>query len=121
MQPAQPFFHRVVYQAVVDRAGCLPSSCHRLSQLFSPGRVIHKNCTITAQMRTYEFDMDLSAAKTRSIYEGQACYILVESDQGLKLQLPAANFRDYVTADGIQGRFNVKIDASNKIIELRKL
>ncbi len=72
-------------------------------------------------MRNYEFDMALSALKTRSIYEGHVGYILVESDQGLKLRLPAANFREYVTADEIQGRFNVKIDAKNKIIELRKL
>ena len=72
-------------------------------------------------MRNYEFDMALSALKTRSIYEGHVGYILVESDQGLKLRLPEANFREYVTADEIQGRFNVKIDAKNKIIELRKL
>ena len=72
-------------------------------------------------MRSYEFEMALSAAKTQSIYEGQVRYILVETDQGLKLQLPAANFRSYVTAAGIQGRFSVKIDASNKIIALRKL
>ncbi len=72
-------------------------------------------------MRSYEFEMALSVAKTQSIYEGQVRYILVETEQGLKLQLPAANFRSYVTATGIQGRFSVKIDASNKIIALRKL
>ncbi len=65
--------------------------------------------------------MALSAAETESIYRGQARYILVESDQGLKLQLPAANFRTYVTAEGIRGRFKVKIDAKNKILTLRKV
>jgi hypothetical protein len=72
-------------------------------------------------MRSFEFTLALSAQKTRSIYQGQARYILVESDQGLKLQLPAANFRDYVGADGIHGRFSVRIDAGNKILQLRKL
>jgi len=72
-------------------------------------------------MRSFEFKMALSAQKTEAIYRGRARYILVESDDGLKLQLPAANFRDYVTVDGIHGRFRVKIDANNKIVSLGKI
>ncbi len=72
-------------------------------------------------MHEFEFNMALSAQEIRSIYEGQARYILVDSDTGLKLQLPAVNFRNFVTTDGIHGRFSVTIDANNKIQELRKL
>jgi hypothetical protein len=72
-------------------------------------------------MPVFEFTMALSAPKTHSIYRGQARYILVASDQGLKLQIPAANFRGYVTRDGIHGRFRVEIDAHNKILLLRRL
>ncbi len=72
-------------------------------------------------MHTFEFDMALSALKTRAIYEGQARYILVESDQGVRLQLPASNFYRYVTSDGIQGRFSVDVDADHKIVALRRL
>ena len=71
-------------------------------------------------MRRFAFNMALSAEKTRSIYEGQARYILVETDEGLRLQLPAANFREFVSVNGIHGQFNVTIDADNKIIELRR-
>ena len=72
-------------------------------------------------MRKFDFHMALSAQKTRAIYEGQARYILVETDGGLKLQLPAANFYKYVTADGIQGRVSVKVDSDNKLIEMQKV
>ena len=72
-------------------------------------------------MPKFEFNMALSADEIRSIYEGQARYILVESAQGLKLQLPAVNFRSHVTADGIKGRFSVETDANNKILALHKL
>jgi hypothetical protein len=72
-------------------------------------------------MANFEFKLALSAEQTSSIYEGRAHYILVESEQGLKLQLPAANFRAYVSVDGITGRFSVAIDANNKIQALRKL
>ena len=72
-------------------------------------------------MPKFEFDMGLSGQQTESIYEGQARFILVESIQGLKLQLPAAKFRAYVSADGITGRFSGEIDGNNRILALRKL
>jgi len=72
-------------------------------------------------MPEFAFNMALSAQEIHSIYEGQARYILVESDEGLKLQLPAVNFRNFVTTDGIHGRFSVTIDANNKIQQLRRL
>ncbi len=72
-------------------------------------------------MRRFEFTMVLSAEKARRIYEGNATCILVQSDDGLKLQLPAANFRVYVDSDGIRGRFSVAIDQSNRIVDLRRL
>ncbi len=72
-------------------------------------------------MRDFEFDLALSAQKVQAIYQGQARYILVESDNGLKLQLPAANFRGFVTEDGINGRFAISIDANNKIQVLHRI
>ena len=71
--------------------------------------------------RTYEFTIQLSSEKTRSIYQGQARFLLVYTDDGTKLQLPAQNFRSYVTSEGINGRFSVKTDNENKILQLNKL
>ena len=72
-------------------------------------------------MRQFKFSLDLSAHKIERIYQGNARYILVESDEGMILQLPAINFRDYVAADGIHGRFQLRIDNSNRIMSLRRL
>ena len=68
--------------------------------------------------RIFEFSINLSAEKTQNIYQGQARYILVYTDDGVSLQLPAINFRQYVTDRGIQGRFKVEIDDNNKITRL---
>ena len=65
--------------------------------------------------------MSLSAERTRRIYQGNATSILVQSDDGLRLQLPAASFRAFVASDGIRGRFSVSIDQSNRIVDLRRL
>ena len=72
-------------------------------------------------MRLFEFSLDLPVHKIERIYQGNARYILVESDGGLTLQLPATNFREYVDTDGIHGRFRVHIDENNRIINLRRL
>ena len=72
-------------------------------------------------MSNFEFNIALSARQTRSIYEALARFIQVESEQGLKLRLPAVNFRTYVNAEGINGRFSVDLDNDNKILALRKL
>ncbi len=69
--------------------------------------------------RRFEFNLNLSADKIQRIYQGQARHILVYTDNGTSLQLPAFNFRQYVTVCGIQGRFEVEIDDENKITQLK--
>ncbi len=74
-----------------------------------------------AMMRDFEFDLALSSDRIETLYSGQARYVLVETVQGLKLQLPASNFRQFVSGEGIRGRFRVKIDQNNKIQQLEML
>ncbi len=74
-----------------------------------------------SSMPSFEFSLALSARRTEIIYRGTARYIVVESEQGPKLQLPAGNFRAYVDADGIHGRFRVRIDDGNRILSLERL
>lgn len=72
-------------------------------------------------MPTHHFSLALNTEAIYSIYEGRTRFVLVRSDQGLRLQLPATNFRRFVTSDGIRGRFRVVLDDNNKLIELTKL
>lgn len=65
--------------------------------------------------------MSLSVAKTESIYQGQVKYIIVVTDQGLKIQLPANNFRPFVGSDGIQGRFRLVTDENNRLQRIEKI
>ncbi len=71
--------------------------------------------------RRYEFGMALSAQKTREIYRGRARYILVETDDGTRLQLPASRFREFVDGDGIHGRFRVETDTEHKLQSLQRI
>ena len=72
-------------------------------------------------MRRFEFILALSADEIRRLYAGSARFLIVEDLRGIRLQLPLGNFRRFVGHDGIQGRFEVRIDDDNRIIELRKI
>ncbi|MDJ0778666.1 MAG: DUF2835 family protein [Gammaproteobacteria bacterium] len=72
-------------------------------------------------MTAYEFSLALSASETERIYRGDGRYILVETDAGLSLRLPAGNFRPFVDCNGIQGRFRVRIDDSNRLQKLERV
>ena len=71
--------------------------------------------------KTYQFSLYLSAAKTESIYQGQIKYIIVETDQGIKLQLPAHNFKPFVNSNGIRGSFRLVTDDQNQLKKIEKI
>jgi hypothetical protein len=71
--------------------------------------------------KSFNFSLNLSAAKTESIYQGQIKYIIVVTDQGLKLQLPAHNFRSFVNSNGIRGRFRLITDDENKLQKIESV
>lgn len=71
--------------------------------------------------KIFNFNLSLSVEKTRTIYQGQVKYILVYTDEGLKVQLPAASFRTYVSEQGIHGRFRAETDDSNRLTRLQRI
>lgn len=70
---------------------------------------------------SFEFSIELSKQKTEQIYQGQAKYLLVVTDDGLKLQFPIANFRQFVSEQGIHGRFRAETDEKHRLQKLTKL
>lgn len=69
----------------------------------------------------YEFYVHVSAERLLAMYSGDARYLIVWSSEGLKLQLPLANFRPFVTDGGLKGRFEVTVDQQNKLQSLKKI
>ena len=69
----------------------------------------------------FEFSISLSKRKTEQIYQGQAKYLMVFTDDGLKLQFPISNFRQFVSEQGIQGRFRAETDEKHRLLKLHKV
>ncbi|MES9857156.1 MAG: DUF2835 domain-containing protein [Sedimenticola sp.] len=72
-------------------------------------------------MAKVRFSLSLSTEKFLRYYNGTAQAVIVHADDGRRLQLPARNFRQFITADGIQGRFEITLDENNKLLEMEKI
>ncbi len=72
-------------------------------------------------MREIRFSLVISSDELLRYYRGAARVVLVTTDQGLRVQLPAEIFRRFVTKDGVAGRFAVRFDERNKLVDVRRV
>lgn len=56
-----------------------------------------------------------------SHYSGAASTVLVVTEQGLKLQLPASRFRSFLTQLGVKGCFRLTTDQNNRFLNLEQV
>ncbi len=67
------------------------------------------------------FYLDISKDEYLRSYRGSAHSVLVQAEDGRTVRFPAVNLRQFVTADGICGRFEMSLDENNSLIEIRRL
>ncbi|WP_112479983.1 DUF2835 domain-containing protein [Vibrio variabilis] len=72
-------------------------------------------------MKHYYFTLNISYQQYLTHYTGHASSVLVYTDQGLRLQLPATRFRPFLTQLGLKGRFRLTTDQNNKFLRLESL
>ncbi|WP_075202588.1 DUF2835 domain-containing protein [Vibrio mexicanus] len=72
-------------------------------------------------MNHYYFTLNISYQTFVSHYSGAASSVVVHTDNGLRIQLPAVRFRPYLTQIGVKGRFRLTTDQNNKFIKLEVL
>ncbi len=72
-------------------------------------------------MKYYYFSLNITYQAYLAHYSGAASTVLVVTDEGLKLQLPATRFRPFLSQLGLKGRFRLTTDGENKFIKLEML
>jgi len=72
-------------------------------------------------MNTYTFTVNITYQSYLNHYSGAASTVLVVTDNGLKLQLPAARFRPFLSQLGVKGRFRVTVNAQNRLDTLEQI
>ncbi len=68
----------------------------------------------------YLVPLNISADDYLRLYQGTARSVLARDTRGLKVSFPAQALRPFVTRDGIQGLFVIRVDAGHKLIDIRR-
>jgi len=67
------------------------------------------------------FSLNLSSEDFLQHYQGAASAVVVQADDGRRIQLPANSLRPFVGQLGVVGRFELELNQNNKLINLKKL
>ncbi len=68
-----------------------------------------------------KFAISISADDYLAYYKGYARQVIVDADDGRRIQFPASCLQPFVMRDGINGFFILRFDASNKFVGLEKI
>ncbi len=67
------------------------------------------------------FYVNVTHEEFLSIYKGTANALLVRAEDGRRIQIPANNFRKFVTAAGLQGHFEMELDGNSRLVNLTRV
>lgn len=72
-------------------------------------------------MKRMRFSLYISAEKYQAYYRGSAKFIRVQSEDGRMLKFPADKLQQFVSHNGIEGRFEITFDDNFKLLGLRRV
>ncbi|WP_075651961.1 DUF2835 domain-containing protein [Vibrio ponticus] len=72
-------------------------------------------------MNQYYFSLNIPYQTFLVHYNGAASSVMVTTDNGLRIQLPATRFRPFLSQIGLKGRFRLTTDQNNKFLKLEVL
>lgn len=67
------------------------------------------------------FRLAISSDDYLAYYKGVARDVTVRAEDGRRVKFPAGALQPFITHDGIHGRFELRFDASNKLLGLQRL
>ena len=54
------------------------------------------------------------------MYRGEARNVVALDTQGRRVQFPALSLRKFVTAEGVSGKFVIRVDADNRLVDIQR-
>ncbi|MBL4630234.1 MAG: DUF2835 domain-containing protein [Paraglaciecola sp.] len=72
-------------------------------------------------MQTFYFTLSLKYEFCEQLYMPGNNTVVMQADNGKRIQLPVKNLRPHVSPIGINGRFRLMIDENNKIKSFEKI
>ncbi|MEH8019160.1 DUF2835 domain-containing protein [Rheinheimera muenzenbergensis] len=72
-------------------------------------------------MPQYKFNAVLSTEQCLGYYRGEIKYVLVTTDEGLRIQLHFRHLQPFVDALGLRGRFRLSVTEQGSFQRLEKI
>jgi ferritin len=72
-------------------------------------------------MQKMHFSLMISAEQYQSYYRGSAKFVRVQAEDGRTLKFPADRLQQFVTHEGIKGRFEIVFDKQHKLVSLKRI
>ena len=72
-------------------------------------------------MQDVVFSLSITPEAYLQYYRGTAKAVIVQAEDGRRVQFPAESLKPYIQADGIHGRFRLVFDKNHKFQKLEKL
>lgn len=70
--------------------------------------------------QSYTVILDISAEAYQRMYRGDARNVVAMDSQGRRVQFPALSLRKFVTTEGIRGKFVIRVDADNRLVDIQR-
>lgn len=67
------------------------------------------------------FSLHIPADEMQLYYRGQIRNVMVQSDEGVRIQFPVMHLRRFMGSGGVKGRFEIEYDAQGKFISLQRI
>ncbi len=71
--------------------------------------------------RRFRFNLRITREEYLSYYAGVANWVVARAYEGETVRFPASFLREFVSADGVNGMFEMIVDENNRLISLRRL
>ena len=75
----------------------------------------------TTRKKLYRFSLQISQEQFLRYYQGSAGAVQVRSECGRRLHFPASRLRPFLTHSGIEGRFQLTVNAENRFVDLQRI
>jgi hypothetical protein len=73
------------------------------------------NKILAVNKRKHYFSVCMSYSECEDLYRHQIKYLVVNSNEGVRIRLPKQNMQKFVKPSGLHGNFELIIDQNNKI------
>ena len=71
--------------------------------------------------RKLRFRLAITAQEYLSYYQGSAQVVVARSEQNQTIRFPASAIQQFVTRDGVFGKFEITFDENNKLIGIQSV